>query len=32
MREAVAAGAAFTVLKDVDPERLLNVIRAAARQ
>jgi DNA-binding NarL/FixJ family response regulator len=30
-RDAVAAGAAFTVLKDVDPERLLQVIRAAAR-
>jgi DNA-binding NarL/FixJ family response regulator len=30
IRDAVAAGAAFTVLKDVDPERLLDVIRAAA--
>jgi DNA-binding NarL/FixJ family response regulator len=30
MRDAVAAGAAFTLLKDVDPERLLQVIRAAA--
>jgi DNA-binding NarL/FixJ family response regulator len=30
IRDAVAAGAAFTVLKDVDPERLLGVIRAAA--
>jgi DNA-binding NarL/FixJ family response regulator len=32
MRDAVAAGAAFTVLKDVDPERLLSVIRKAGRQ
>jgi DNA-binding NarL/FixJ family response regulator len=30
IRDAVAAGAAFTVLKDVDPQRLLHVIRAAA--
>jgi DNA-binding NarL/FixJ family response regulator len=30
MREAVAAGAAFTLLKDVDPQELLAVIRAAA--
>ncbi len=29
IREAVAAGAAFAVLKDVDPGRLLEVIRAA---
>jgi DNA-binding NarL/FixJ family response regulator len=29
MREAVAAGAAYTVLKDEDPQRLLNVIHAA---
>jgi DNA-binding NarL/FixJ family response regulator len=29
-REAVAAGAAFAVLKDEDPQGLLNVIRAAA--
>ncbi|MEA2213232.1 MAG: hypothetical protein QOF83_3180 [Solirubrobacteraceae bacterium] len=32
IRDAVAAGAAFTVLKDVDPERLLGLIRAAGRQ
>jgi DNA-binding NarL/FixJ family response regulator len=30
IREAVAAGAAYTLLKDVDPEQLLRVIRAAA--
>lgn len=30
IREAVAAGAAFTVLKDENPARLLDVIRAAA--
>jgi DNA-binding NarL/FixJ family response regulator len=32
IREAVAAGAAFTVLKDVDPDRLLGLIRDAGRQ
>jgi DNA-binding NarL/FixJ family response regulator len=31
MREALAAGAAFTVLKDAEPHRLLDVIQAAAR-
>jgi DNA-binding NarL/FixJ family response regulator len=30
MREAIAAGAAFTLLKEEEPERLLAVIRAAA--
>jgi CheY-like chemotaxis protein len=30
IRDAVAAGASFTVLKDVDPGRLLEVIRTAA--
>jgi DNA-binding NarL/FixJ family response regulator len=30
IRDAVAAGAAFTVLNDVDPQWLLHVIRAAA--
>jgi DNA-binding NarL/FixJ family response regulator len=29
-RDAVAAGAAFSVLKDEDPQRLLDVIRAAS--
>jgi DNA-binding NarL/FixJ family response regulator len=29
IREAAAAGAAFTVLKDVDPQHLLQVIRSA---
>jgi DNA-binding NarL/FixJ family response regulator len=29
IRDAVSAGAAFTVLKDVDPDRLLGLIRAA---
>lgn len=28
-RDAIAAGATFTILKDVDPVRLLDVIRAA---
>jgi two-component system, NarL family, response regulator LiaR len=28
--DAVAAGAAFTLLKEVDPEQLLEVVRAAA--
>jgi CheY-like chemotaxis protein len=32
IRDAVAAGAAFTALKDVDPECLLRLIRAAGRQ
>lgn len=32
MRDAVAAGAVFAVLKDVHPERLLNLICTAARQ
>jgi DNA-binding NarL/FixJ family response regulator len=31
MRDAVAAGAAGAVLKDEDPERLLDVIRTLAR-
>jgi DNA-binding NarL/FixJ family response regulator len=31
-RDAIAAGAAFSLLKDVHPEELLAVIRAAARQ
>jgi DNA-binding NarL/FixJ family response regulator len=30
MRDAVAAGAAVTVLKDEDPQRLLEVIRSAS--
>ncbi|MEA2161690.1 MAG: hypothetical protein QOD66_4070 [Solirubrobacteraceae bacterium] len=30
MRDAVAAGAAFTMLKDEDPQRLLEVIQAAS--
>jgi DNA-binding NarL/FixJ family response regulator len=30
IRDAVAAGAAFTMLKDEDPQQLLNVIQAAA--
>jgi DNA-binding NarL/FixJ family response regulator len=30
IRDAVAAGAAFTLLKDEDPHRLLEVIEAAA--
>jgi DNA-binding NarL/FixJ family response regulator len=30
MRDAVAAGAAVTVLKDEDPQRLLEVIQAAS--
>jgi DNA-binding NarL/FixJ family response regulator len=30
MRDAIAAGAAFTLLKEVDPAQLLTVIRAAA--
>jgi DNA-binding NarL/FixJ family response regulator len=29
-KDAIAAGAAFTILKDVDPVRLLEVIRVAA--
>ena len=32
MREALAAGAAFAVLKEEEPERLLAVIRAAAER
>jgi DNA-binding NarL/FixJ family response regulator len=31
-RDAIAAGAAFSLLKDVHPEKLLAVIRAAARR
>ena len=31
VREALAAGAVYTVLKDEEPERLLEVIQAAAR-
>jgi DNA-binding NarL/FixJ family response regulator len=32
VREAAAAGAAFTLLKDVDPQELLDAIRAAAAE
>jgi DNA-binding NarL/FixJ family response regulator len=32
VRDAVAAGAAFTLLKDVDPQELLDAIRAAAAE